>query len=140
MRKLHTSPRFGGSIDLYELVDTCDGEPLGATHIGTVVATEGGFTHGKTNARPFETQGAALVNLATIHYRGIPQHLLDAMPELMGADAFGSAMDKIAAAAKRAGAAQDAAAARWGSNPAPVVGRYVTGSSDNPLQGPASLN
>lgn len=117
MRTLHTSPRFGGSVDLYELVDTPDGEPLGATHIGTVVAVEGGFTHGKTTARAFETQGAALVNLAMIHYRGIPQHLLDAMPKLMGDTEFGDAMDKIYKAAlnSRSALAAEKAKERWGN-------------------------
>ena len=115
MQTLHTSPRLGGSIDLYELVDTPDGEPLGATHIGTVVSIDGGFTHNKPKARTFETQGAALVNLAMIHYRGIPQHLLDAMPKLMGEAEFGNAMDKIYKAAlnSRSALAAEKAKERW---------------------------
>ena len=117
MQTLHTSPRFGGSMDLYELADTPDGEPLGATHIGTVVAVEGGFTHGKAEGRTFESQGAALVDLAIRFYAGVPQHLLKAMPELLGADAFAEGMDKIYKAAlnSRSALAAEKAKERWGS-------------------------
>lgn len=108
MRTLHISPRLGGSIELYELTDTPDGEPLGATLIGSAVRFENGFTHTKAKGRIFETQGRALLDLALTTY-GLPDFVLDAMPELLGEDGYADALQKI----YRSALAAEKAKERW---------------------------
>lgn len=99
MRTIHINPRFGGAVELYEFSDTPDGEPLGAELIGSAMPFQSGFTHTKAEGRIFETQGKALVDLAITAYGGIPDFVLAAMPDILGADAFAEAVEKIRAAA-----------------------------------------